>query len=377
MKELFLRFHKSIIFIFLMILLVFPVFNLSATDWATIIENAGPGIAKIILKDSNGTIISQGTGFAVPNIDGRNLLISNAHVVKEAQYDSSVSITVHFLFNWEENNDSLDHVYTGSIDLIDTFLDLCAIRLNKPAPAVLNFNTGEQPQLMSEIVVAGYPLGKNFKATPGFIQAFQTIDKMGRMLDLSSDLAPGNSGGPIMDSQGLVIGIATATIPGYNFNLAIPVVNLQNLLQGDSQRTALNIDTSPLGARVFIDGDYKGKTPLSLSLFNKEYKLRIEKDGFAIIEESVGPWSDNSSQEISLALNEIENMNPQITIITEPEGAEIFVNNRFIGESPITMRMSEGRILRIRVKKRRYDESHESYIVTGQTEQLINITLIR
>jgi S1-C subfamily serine protease len=131
----------------------------------------------------------------------------------------------------------------------------------------------KQASLMSEIVVAGYPLGKNFKATPGFIQAFQNIETMGLMIDLSAILAPGNSGGPIFNSNGKVLGIATATIQGYNFNLAIPVENLRSFLEGRANRIEFKINSNPEGSRVFLDGDYKGETPVTLELINGKRRL--------------------------------------------------------------------------------------------------------
>jgi len=352
------------------VLFLFSAALLPATDWASIIKQVGPGVAKVNLTDANGAVISQGTGFATTKSDGSEVLVTNAHVARDAKYDETVSISVLFLFD-----DSSEKVYTGKIDQIDFYLDLCTIILNEPAPYILNLNEDSESSLMSEIAVVGYPLGRNFKATPGFIQAFQTIEKMGTMLDLSSVLAPGNSGGPVVDSLGNVIGVATAVIPGYNFNLALPIANLNTFLKGESNQIALTIKTDPAEARIFVDGDYKGETPFTLDLYNKEYQLRLEKDGYTVVENPIGPWPGNRPQDYNHSLQKKVIQNPLISIVTVPEGAEVFINNRFIGESPVSLNMTEGRIMRIRVKKRRYDESSEIYTVTAENEQTINITL--
>ncbi|MBI9099080.1 MAG: PEGA domain-containing protein [Spirochaetaceae bacterium] len=364
-------FQRKIIFIIISIILLFQGFYLSAADWATVIEKTGPGIAKITLTNGNGAIVSQGTGFAIADRNGNDILVTNAHVVKEAHYNESVLITIEFL-----HSSVSGRKYSGNIELIDSYLDLCTITMDNPAPFRLELADADQSELMSEVVAAGYPLGKNFKATPGYIQAFQTIEKMGNMLDLSSDLAPGNSGGPILDSQGVVIGIATAIIPGYNFNLAIPVKNLHSFLLGGSELYTFHISTTPSESRVFIDGTFKGKTPLSLDLFNKEYRIRLEKEGYTAFEEKVGPWGTTKTQEYSRSLEEIQDLNPQVTITSDREGAEVFVNNRFIGESPVTVQMAVGRIMRIRVKKGRREGS-EIYTVTDLEEQKIHIILKR
>jgi hypothetical protein len=102
----------------------------------------------------------------------------------------------------------------------------------------------------------------------------------------------------------------------------------------------------------------------------------MEKEGFIIVEETVGSWGDAMNQDYGITLEKLVNTNPLIRIETEPEGAEVYINNRFIGESPVFIHdMPEGRILRIRVKKRRYDDSTENYRITGQDEQIINILM--
>ena len=348
----------------------------SAVDWASIIRETGPGIAKITVKDAKGLVISQGTGFAAQGSDGEEIFVTNAHVVREAAYDDSFSITAQFLYGKNIDDAEDEQVYIGSIRYINYDLDLCVIDLDDAAPALLRFGEGQDPSLMSEIVVIGYPLGMNFKATPGFVQAFQDVEKLGAMMDMSSVLAPGNSGGPVIDSQGFVVGIATATIPGYNFNFALPIRDLLTILQEDSHRVVLEVRTDPPEAWIFVDGKYKGKSPLSLELLNKEYELRLEKEGYSVLTESVGPWnSGEEAQEFSRVLQSKEDMNPRITIVTEPEGAEVLVNNRLIGESPVVLQMAEGRIMRIKVRKGRYRDASQSYTVGGEAEQEVLITL--
>jgi len=334
--------------LFIFLLLVLPL-SLAAADWASVINGAGPSIGRVLIKDMRGSIVSQGTGFVIEDPEGEQIFVTNAHVVREAWYDKSHTIEV--AFDYGNRNKTTDSAIGGQFERYDEYLDLSLLRLDEEIPYSLPLDTNGGNGLMSEIVVAGYPLGKNFKATPGMIQAFQTVAKLGDMIDMSADLAPGNSGGPVLNGSGEVVGVATAVIRGYNFNFAIPVDNLQKFLDYGNNTVTLQINSNPEGSRVFINGDYKGETPLSLDLFNNQYDFRIEKEGHAPLEETLGPWETTDETVLEKTLTAIVIKDPTIRIITDPEGADIFVGNTKIGVSPISIEMPAGRILRIKAEK--------------------------
>ncbi|MBB6480381.1 PEGA domain-containing protein [Spirochaeta isovalerica] len=346
---------------------------ISAADWASVIENSGPSIGRVLIKDSRGSLISQGTGFVIRDLEGNQLFVTNAHVVRHARFD--MSDRVEIAFDYGNRNKTEESSLTATIERYNEYLDLALLRMNESIenPLVLDSDGGNG--LMSEIVVAGYPLGKNFKATPGMIQAFQTESGLGEMIDMSADLAPGNSGGPVLNSRGEVIGIATAVIQGYNFNYAIPVDILIKFLDYRNNTVNLRINSNPAGSRVFINGEYKGETPVSLDLFNTNYEFRIEKEGYSPLEETVGPWDVEEENVLDRTLEVLVLKDPTIWIYTEPVGAEIFVGNTSIGFSPISVEMPPGRILRIKAQKGRFKKGSANYRVTDDPEQRVDITL--
>jgi len=352
--------------------LVLPL-SLAAADWASVINGAGPSIGRVLIKDMRGSIVSQGTGFVIEDPEGEQIFVTNAHVVREAWYDKSHTIEV--AFDYGNRNKTTDSAIGGQFERYDEYLDLSLLRLDEEIPYSLPLDTNGGNGLMSEIVVAGYPLGKNFKATPGMIQAFQTVAKLGDMIDMSADLAPGNSGGPVLNGSGEVVGVATAVIRGYNFNFAIPVDNLQKFLDYGNNTVTLQINSNPEGSRVFINGDYKGETPLSLDLFNNQYDFRIEKEGHAPLEETLGPWETTDETVLEKTLTAIVIKDPTIRIITDPEGADIFVGNTKIGVSPISIEMPAGRILRIKAEKGFFKKGSANYRITDEPEQTVEITL--
>lgn len=358
--------------VFLLILAAFP-FALQGADWSEIIRNEGPSIGRVIIEDGRGVLISQGSGFVTADTRGGRIFVTNAHVVRDAWFDKSMTVTLSFDFN--ENLPEKDRRVTGAIERIDTYMDLAILSFGEKEKPALSLNRSDSAELMSDIVVAGYPLGKSFKATPGMIQAFQDIESVGRMIDMSATLAPGNSGGPVLDGKGEVIGIATSIIRGYNFNLAIPVGNLIRFIDGENSTVEIRVETAPPGTRVFINGDYKGETPLNISLFNNQYSLTLEKEGYSGREETIGPWENLSGNTISRSMEIVEITNPLITIITDPPGADIYVGNVKAGVSPYTLEVPAGRILRIRAKKGFNREGSVNYRVTEDKEQTVRLEL--
>ena len=71
------------------------------------------------------------------------------------------------------------------------------------------------------------------------------------IVQLDGDVNPGNSGGPVVDRQGRLIGITVAKIKGTNIGLAIPTDHLAKMLQG--RLSALGVQEVPTGTDGRID----------------------------------------------------------------------------------------------------------------------------
>ena len=102
---------------------------------------------------------------------------------------------------------------------------------------------------MQDIFVAGYPFGKRIsasvKVTKGIVSSLTGIGNNFSNIQIDAALQPGNSGGPIINDRGNVIGVAVAkldvkyivkkfgVIPE-NTNFGIKSSVVMNLLQGNS-----------------------------------------------------------------------------------------------------------------------------------------------
>jgi serine protease Do len=139
----------------------------------------------------------------------------------------------------------------GTVVARDRENDLAALQV--PATELPAAPIGDSRQLrLGELIVAvGHPLGVRNSATLGIVSALGNATWMGRarreLLQADLALAPGNSGGPLADTTGAVVGIASMVIsPG--IALAVPshvvghfVAGVQAFrrsgVQGDPDRT--------------------------------------------------------------------------------------------------------------------------------------------
>ena len=97
----------------------------------------------------------------------------------------------------------------------------------------------------------------------------------------------------------------------------------------------LRIVSSPEGARVFVDGNYQGKTPTSApQLAAGEHKIKVELDGHATQERSV--WVENGGD--TTETFQMESVLGRLEIVTVPAGAKITVDGKAVG----TTRMVPG-----------------------------------
>lgn len=89
-----------------------------------------------------------------------------------------------------------------------------------------------------------------------------------------------------MPARSFVPGLAAA---------AVLCCGCASIVHGPKQ--TFTVDSTPRGAKVFVDGGYRGETPLSVAGLTRadSHEIRVEKEGFpaktALIEPSMSPWA--------------------------------------------------------------------------------------
>jgi S1-C subfamily serine protease len=349
----------------LAILLSSLTLPLVAQDWPSVIDAVGPAVAKIELR-SGGVLQSTGSGIAISH-DGR--ILTCAHVVSDAQFSSSVTIQV--TFPQAEHGTT---VYPAKIEQISDEVDLAVVKVDANLGKVAELSSEVTPRLMGEILVVGFPLGMNFKATPGFIQAFQEVAERGSMLDLSASVDPGNSGGPVLGKDGKVVGVVASKIPGYNFNLALPARNVVDFLALAAHPVAFRVTTTPPGARVSVNGQYKGTSPVDVRLLTRKAEIEVDQEGFTTDKRTVeaGP---NGVPDQTFSLVAEASLTTKVRIEVTPVGAHVWANNTDRGPAPAEWVADKGSRLRLRVEAFGYTTLNSVVDLGDENEQTVHVDL--
>jgi len=119
----------------------------------------------------------------------------------------------------------------------------------------------------------------------------------------------------------------------------IKLAETQNLsLHPKPMTGAIKIQTTPFDAAITINGKDHGKTPNTIrDMLIGEYTIVLTKQGYAAVTHNV-TIVENETAEI----NETLPAGMSVTITSEPAGAELYINNQKVGNTPYTDEFSFG-----------------------------------
>lgn len=195
-------------------------------DWPSISNKVRPSVVQVYSIDYEINPkypyiqpydqLARGSGFIIHSTKNKVLIMTNSHVVENGK---SVLIRTE----QTQNIDLKAHVIgiCPAKDLALIELDESEIKKLDPLPPSLPFSDDRKYLDSIPVMVAGYPLGKeNLKFTTGVLSGNQNeydIDhnRYKSYLQISAAVNPGNSGGPLFNSDGEIIGVNSA---GYTFS---------------------------------------------------------------------------------------------------------------------------------------------------------------
>ncbi len=199
-------------------------------------------LGDVKLKKDNA--IASGSGFFITN---GGVIATNAHVIEGS---SNIQVTV--------SNEIGTFTYDANVLLLDGKNDVALLQVNDEkfkGFTSIPYSIAENADVGSKVFTIGYPLndvmGSNYKVTDGIISSKSGIADDIRYYQISVPLQPGNSGGPLFNKEGNVIGITSARLNGKavgvqieNVNYAIKssyLLNLFKMLPNSPQLTTTSI----------------------------------------------------------------------------------------------------------------------------------------
>jgi S1-C subfamily serine protease len=168
-----------------------------------IYREATPSVVLIDTFDDQGRKLAQGSGFVVSS--GGSVL-TNYHVIRGAY-----SAVVRFA-----NNETAPIL--GVVGY-DQGRDVAVVTVASATAPPLSLGTASSLQVGDRLVALGSPEGLQNTTSEGIVSALR-----GGLIQMSTPISHGSSGGPVLDAHGRVVGIAVAIVAaGENLNFAVPI----------------------------------------------------------------------------------------------------------------------------------------------------------
>jgi S1-C subfamily serine protease len=190
----------------------------------------------------------QGSGFI---IDKQGHILTNNHVIDNAQ---RVEVTL-----------SDKHKYKATVVGVDKGHDLALLLINAPNLQPATLSESQSLTVGQRVYAIGNPFGLSGTMTRGIISAIRSIrgpnnNPIEDAIQTDAAVNPGNSGGPLLNSRGEVIGVTTLIAnngadQSSGIGFAIPINTAKAVLEdfakyGRVRRPALDISPLAIGPDV-------------------------------------------------------------------------------------------------------------------------------
>lgn len=218
-------------------------------------------------QERNDKYYSVGTAFAL----GNNRYATAAHVLQ---------VGIDSLWGEPALRDASGRVY--AIDKVEKFSlqqDFAVFSLRTPPSGVAALEVNTKPALNGAVFAVGNALGTGVVIRDGLYTSDTPEDQDGRWkwMRFSAAASPGNSGGPLLDKDGKLIGIVVMKSENENLNYALPINEVLSAPDGQAtidSRGAYQLDLFD----TLQNGTFKAQIalPLPLATFYGEFKKHFE-----------------------------------------------------------------------------------------------------
>jgi tetratricopeptide (TPR) repeat protein len=173
-----------------------------------LVRRVKPSVVSVLTYDAKGEPLISGSGFFIRPGE----IVTNMHVIKGAQ-----RVEIHTL-----EGKGRTYPVAGAL-AIDEEGDLALLSVSLPEeksrPLTLATSLPEEGE---QIFLIGNPLRLEGSVSDGIVSAVREVPDVGRIIQITAPVSHGNSGSPLLNMRGQVIGIVTVKVTnGQNINLAL------------------------------------------------------------------------------------------------------------------------------------------------------------
>jgi Flp pilus assembly protein TadD len=181
-----------------------------------LVRRVKPSVVAILTYDAKGETLLSGSGFFIRP----GQVLTNLHVIEGAR-----RVEVKTL-------EGKGRIYpsSGVLDF-DEEADLAVLSVDVPHERTrVTDLTNSLPEEGESVFVIGNPLRLEGSVSDGIVSAVREVPNLGKIIQTTAPISHGNSGSPVFNLRGQVIGIVTVKVTnGQNINLALASARLSAL----------------------------------------------------------------------------------------------------------------------------------------------------
>jgi len=225
-----------------------------------LVKRVKPAVVAIATYDADGEPVMTGSGFFVRP----GQVVTNLHVIRGAKRCEVKTL------------DGKGKVFPVAGTLaVDEEGDLALLSVNMPRERPRATEVAEGlPDEGETIFVIGNPLKLEGSVTDGIVSAVREVPNVGKIIQITAPISHGNSGSPVFNLKGQVIGVVTVKVTnGQNINLAISAGRLAELRPGQLRSLSMlagrdhSGDTADSSYRTGLDSLWLGNYDNALGYF--------------------------------------------------------------------------------------------------------------
>ena len=201
------------------IVLLNSIFAFAQEEWvAPVARRSLPSVVTVLSFDGAGKQFGLGSGFIVRE-DG--LVVTNYHVIQNA---SAVEVRGKAIGSFRVNG----------VVAVDRGMDFAVLKITVEDLPVIPLGDSSLVKLGEGVVAIGNPKGLTGTVSAGLISQIREEGDLS-ILQTSAPIYSGNSGGPLINKRGEVIGVITARVgDGPTLGLALPINYVRRALQNNT-----------------------------------------------------------------------------------------------------------------------------------------------
>jgi tetratricopeptide (TPR) repeat protein len=185
-----------------------------------LIRRVKPSVVSVITYDAKNNVSVTGSGFFIRP----GQVVTNLHVIEGAHHADIRT------FDGKGKTFAV-----ASILDVDLEGDLALLGINMPPERARSVEISNVvPEEGEKIFVIGNPLRMEGSIADGIVSAVREVPNLARIIQITAPISHGNSGSPLLNMRGEVIGVVTMVVTnGQNINLALAASRLASLEPGN------------------------------------------------------------------------------------------------------------------------------------------------